>query len=96
MHKTTESPSFSASCRIEGNNPLFNLAKKITNEIMNPWYFIAINSLPTSVLCKQFGPRSGPIDTLIIYLKVLLKTLILKKNQQTIKTHAILPSRHRL
>ena len=58
MHKTTESPSFSASCRIEGKTPFIEYCKK-DYERNNKWYFIAINSLPTSVLCKQFGPRSG-------------------------------------
>ena len=60
MHKTTESASFSASCRIEGKTPFIESCEKDYERNNVSMVFIAINSLPTSVLCKQFGPRSGP------------------------------------
>ena len=55
-------------------------------------------------LYKQFGPRSGPtkcracsgsklFDTLVVFLEFFSKKIILKKNQQTTKKHAKLPSR---
>ena len=30
-------------------------------------------------LCKQFGPRSGPFGTLIVFLKEIFEMLIFKK-----------------
>ena len=45
-------------------------------------------------ICKQFGPRSG--SELFDPERIFLKKLILKKNQQTTKKRAKLPSRQRV